>query len=125
MYWPDRIMSRLLFVETHDTAAAAAETTQSAERAFGLSLAMSGIRCVLQYVLLPFVLPVLGIAAEAAAPVYLGISLVAIVSIIASLRRFWKVRYHYRWQYLAMALVMLAMLAVFILTDISAMTTPQ
>lgn len=113
-------MSRLLFVSPNP--APAAETRQSAERAFTVSLAFSGFRCVLQYVLLPFVLPVLGIAAEAAAPVYLLISFAAVVSIITSLRRFWKVGYQYRWQYLAMAVVILAMLAVFILTDLSQFT---
>jgi hypothetical protein len=113
-------MSRLLCVDMHPASADAVEKTRRAERAFGLSLAFSGLRCILQYVLLPFVLPLLGIAADAATPIYLIISLLAVVSIVASLRRFWRVRYQYRWQYLAMALVTLAMLAAFIQMDLTA-----
>ena len=118
--WPDRLMGRLLFVDMGEQPADAAATTQRAERAFGLSLAFSGIRCILQYVVLPFVLPLLGIATSAASQINLVISLLAVVAIISSLRRFWKVRYHYRWQYLAVALVTLAVLATFILMDLGA-----
>lgn len=116
--WPDRLMSRLLFVDVDESTPNAAATTQRAERAFGLSLAFSGIRCILQYVVLPFVLPLLGIAAGAASTINLVISLLAVVAIISSLRRFWKVRYQYRWQYLAVAVVTLAILATFILMDL-------
>lgn len=114
--WPDRLMGRLLFVDVQPQPAGSAET---AKNAFGLSLAFSAIRCILQYVLLPFVLPVLGIAAGAATPIYLLISVLAVVAIISSLRRFWKIGYRYRWQYLAIALVTLGMLAVFIQTDLA------
>lgn len=117
--WPDRLMSRLLFVDMRDPHADAEDKTKRAERAFGLSLAFSGVRCILQYAILPFVLPVLGIAADAATHINLIISLLAIVAIVSSLRRFWKVRYQYRWQYLAMALVTLAVLAAFIQMDLS------
>jgi len=118
--WPDRLMGRLLFVDMREQPADAKATTERAERAFGLSLAFSGIRCVLQYVVLPFVLPLLGIATSAASQINLVISLLAVVAIISSLRRFWKVRYHYRWQYLAVALVTLAILTTFILMDLGA-----
>lgn len=114
--WPDRLMGRLLFVNVQPQSADSAET---AKNAFGLSLAFSAIRCILQYVLLPFVLPVLGIATGAAAPIYLLISVLAVVAIVSSLRRFWKIRYRYRWQYLAIALVTLGMLVVFIQTDLA------
>jgi ABC-type iron transport system FetAB permease component len=116
--WADRLMSRLLFVDMRQQPADPQATTQRAERAFGLSLAFSGLRCILQYVVLPFVLPLLGIAASAATHINFVISLLAVTAVIASLRRFWKVRYHYRWQYLAVALVTLAILATFILMDL-------
>ena len=116
--WADRLMGRLLFVDMTDQPADATTTTKRAERAFGLSLAFSGIRCVLQYVVLPFVLPLLGIATSAGTYINFAISLLAVVAVISSLRRFWKVRYQYRWQYLAVALVTLAILTTFILMDL-------
>ncbi len=118
--WPDRLMGRLLWVDMSAQPADAAGTTKRAERAFGLSLAFSGIRCVLQYVVLPFVLPLLGIAVSAASQINMVISVLAVIAIISSLRRFWKVRYAYRWQYLAVALVTLTVLLVFIQMDLRA-----
>ena len=117
--WFDRLIGRLLFADaqpkisaTHD------EVAQRAERAFGASVMFSGIRCVLQYAILPFVLPLIGIAAETATPVMLAINGLAIVSIFFSLRRFWQIGYKYRWQYLIIALAALPILTAFIVLDL-------
>ncbi len=91
---------------------------QRAERAFGFSLIFSGVRCILQYAILPFVLPVIGVTSEAAVPISLAINLVAITLIIYSLRRFWKIGYRYRWQYLGIAVVALVLLVAFIALDL-------
>jgi hypothetical protein len=120
--WADRLMSRLLFVPALEPTADEAAKTRRAERAFTLSLMFSGVRCVLQYAILPFVLPVLGIAAGAASYINLVITVLAVVSIIASLRRFWRVGYRYRWQYLGVALVTLVIFAFYIQMDLAAVT---
>ena len=98
------------------------ETTQDstrAERAFGLSLVFSAVRCVLQYVILPFVLPVFGFAADAAVPVVLAINLVAIVAILYSVRRMWRIDYKYKWQYLLVGAAALLILFVFLYADLN------
>ncbi|MFN8448531.1 MAG: hypothetical protein U0521_08055 [Anaerolineae bacterium] len=46
------------------------------------------MRCTLQYVVLPFVLPIFGIAGEVAVPFLLVINVLAIISILYSVRRF-------------------------------------
>jgi hypothetical protein len=120
--WADRLMSRLLFVPPLEPSVDEAATTRRAERAFTLSLMFSGVRCLLQYAVLPFVLPVLGIAAGAASYINLVITVLAVVSIIASLRRFWRVGYRYRWQYLGVALVTLVIFAFYIQMDLTAVT---
>jgi len=120
----DRLIGRLLFADIqprNDEADDAA--AQRAERAFGASVMFSGIRCVLQYAILPFVLPLIGIAVETATPVMLAINVLAIGSIFLSLRRFWQIGYKYRWQYLIMALAALVVLTAFIVLDLRAILT--
>ena len=79
----------------------------------------SGARCILQYALLPFLLPLIGVAAEAATPLLLLINLLAIVSITLSLRRFWAIGYKHRWSYLAVASAALTLLIAFTIYDIA------
>lgn len=115
----DQLVGRILFVDVQPVEAdAAAQTERRTENAFGLSLLFSGVRCILQYAILPFVLPVLGIASDAAVPLMLVISILALISIIASVRRFWKIGYRYRWQYLGVAIVALILLGAFITLDL-------
>ena len=117
----DSLMSRLLFIgESANVAANAdiATQTRQAENALTLSLLFSGARCLLQYALLPFLLPIIGIAAEAAIPILLLINLVAMVSIFFSLRRFWTIGYKHRWTYFVVACAALSLLVAFTVYDI-------
>jgi ABC-type iron transport system FetAB permease component len=113
----DRLMARILFVDPYEIAV----TSPVAERTravFGMSLLFSGARCVLQYVVLPFVLPLVGIASDVAVPFMLALSIIAVLSIISSLRRLWAIRYARRWHYFGLATASLFLLAVFIALDI-------
>ena len=116
----DNIMSRLLLIKTADYPAVGDEAgaARGAENALTLSLLFSGLRCVLQYALLPFLLPIVGVAADATAPILLLINLIAMVSIFFSLRRFWSVGYKYRWRYLVVAAAALVLLVAFTVYDI-------
>jgi hypothetical protein len=66
---------------------------------------------------LPFILPIFGIAANAAVPIVLVITLIAIVAIITTMRRLWRIGYKYRWQYLGVGLMALAIQFAFLLFD--------
>ena len=117
----DNVMTRLLLIRAgaHFTAPAnQAALKRGAENALTLSLMFSGARCILQYALLPFLLPVVGIAADATVPILLLINLAAMVSIYFSLRRFWTIGYAHRWRYLVVALAALVLLAAFTAYDI-------
>jgi len=117
----DSLMSRLLLIDSTANKTAkgsVAAQTRRAENALTLSLMFSGMRCILQYALLPFLLPIAGIAADAAIPILLLINLIAIVSIFFSLRRFWTIAYKHRWHYLGVALAALTLLFAFTLYDI-------
>ena len=111
----DTVMARLLHVRADSSAQPSA---RSAENALTFSLLFSGARCLLQYVLLPFLLPLLGVAADAAVPALLLINLLAMVSIFFSLRRFWTIGYAHRWRYLVVALAALVLLVAFTIYDI-------
>jgi hypothetical protein len=112
----DQLIGRLLWIRERP-ASTQPLNPQRAERAFGASLVFSGVRCILQYVVLPFLLPLIGVAADAAVSISLAINILAVVLIFYSLRRFWQIRYHYRWQYLGVAGFALILLSAFILLD--------
>ncbi len=119
--WPDRIVGRLLFVDISPPADVKPASAGRAERAFGFSLLVSGIRCILQYVVLPFILPLIGVAAEVAVPLTLAINVVAVVLILFSLRRFWQINYRHKWQYLYVAVTAWVLLGIFIALDLKAL----
>jgi uncharacterized membrane protein len=122
----DRMMERILFVSPQvdePVSDTPDENARSAQNALSFSLLFSGVRCVLQYAVLPFILPIIGIAADAAIPLLLIINVAAIVSIVFSLRRFWRIRYAHRWTYLVVATVGLTLLTVFLWMDVQALHT--
>jgi hypothetical protein len=91
--------------------------TRSAERAIMFALAFSGIRCTLQYVVLPFVLPVLGITGDVAPQIFLVINIIAILAVISSIRRMWRTNYKYKWQYLVIGSAAMVILTAFTVLD--------
>lgn len=99
---------------TNDTAAAA-------EKVFSISLVISATRCILMYLVLPFVLPLFGIAVGTSLWLSLVIDAIAISALIYSLRRFWQVNYRYKWNYLVVALGVAATIAVFLVYDLQAL----
>ncbi|MDE2818687.1 MAG: hypothetical protein OXI40_03025 [Chloroflexota bacterium] len=118
----DGFMSRLLLIDQRGLVSAPpdeAAGTRRAENALTISLLFSGLRCLLQYALLPFLLPIIGVAAEAAVPILLLINLIAMISIFLSLRRFWTIGYKHRWSYLVVALAALTLLIAFTAYDIA------
>jgi hypothetical protein len=94
-----------------------AVTEAGAERVFSKSVAISGIRCVLTYVIFPFVAPLIGIAADVGATVGVLIGVVAIAFNIASIRRFFKADHPYKWLASALNLAVIILLVVLFIVD--------
>lgn len=111
----DPFMIRLLSAQPKSVTHA---STKGAKQAVRLSLLFSGTRCILQYLILPFALPFIGIAADATIPILLIFNGLAVVSLIASLRRFWQVGYKYRWHYLSLVIFVFSLLILFTFLDI-------
>jgi len=70
--------------------------TDSTQRLFTMSMVISGIRCVLAYVVLPFVTPFLGLAPGVGPVLGLSIGVVAIAANVFSIRRFWLANHRWR-----------------------------
>jgi hypothetical protein len=87
-------MRRLLRLPTGTTSTAA-----EARSAFQKSLAFTTVRCLLMYIVFPFVLPLLGIASNVGPTISIAVGIVAMVSIVYSIRRFWRADHSKRWHY--------------------------
>jgi hypothetical protein len=99
------------------TMAQTPETT--ATSAFSRSVVISGIRCLLAYIVFPWLLPLFGVAAGVGAAVGLAVGVVAIGFNVASIRRFWTVRAQWRWAVIAINVVVIVLLLILIAVDVA------
>lgn len=90
----------------------------AAQRAFSTSILVSATRCLLTYIVLPFLAPALGLAAGVGPAVGIPIGIVAIAFNILTIRRFWAADHRWRWAYTAIALTVIALLLVLMVEDI-------
>jgi hypothetical protein len=109
----DVAMRRLLRIPDGHTA-----SPRAAQRAFSTSVLVSAVRCVLTYLVLPFVAPALGLAAGVGPAIGIPIGAVAIACNIMTIRRFWAADHRWRWAYTALALTVIALLLVLMVDDI-------
>jgi hypothetical protein len=92
-----------------------------ARRATTAAIVVSGIRCIITYLLIPVLAPVIGISDAASAPVTIVLSVLAIVMGVTGVRRFWMADHRARWAYTIFIAVIVALLAVGIVLDLAAM----
>lgn len=112
----DATMRRLLRIPEGEST-----TTRSAQRAFSTSMVISGLRCLLTYVLLPFVAPALGLAAGVGPAVGVVIGLVAIAANVATVRRFWAADHRRRWVFTAISAGVVTLLVILLVADLVAL----
>ena len=111
----DRFMRRLLRLPVDGIRA----SPEAARRAFQTSLLVATVRCLLMYIVFPFVLPALGIARGVGPAVGLAISAVAITCIVLSIRRFWRADHSKRWHYTALGSAVIVFLAALVVVDLT------
>ena len=114
----DRFMRRLLRLPEGRTA-----TADQARSAFQKSLFISTCRCLLMYIVFPFVLPAVGIARGVGPYIGLTIGVLAMVSIVYSIRRFWRANHSKRWHYTIFGTVIIGFLIYLAVKDISNITS--
>jgi hypothetical protein len=110
----DLRMRRLLRLPIDAPRATEASARSLVER----SLLISMVRCLLTYVVLPFLAPILGIGLGVAPTIGIVVGAVAIVANVASVRRFWRADHRYRWHYTALASVIVVLLTWLIVADV-------
>ncbi|MDP8969734.1 MAG: hypothetical protein M3N52_04405 [Actinomycetota bacterium] len=88
-------------------------------RAFSASLLLSAARCLLTYLILPFVAPVLGVAVQVGPWVGIPLGGVAVVANVVTIRRFCRVEHRWRWAYTATSLGVIALLVVLVAGDVA------
>jgi hypothetical protein len=85
-------------------------SSADARSSFQKSLAFTATRCVLMYLVFPFVLPPLGVAVGVGPAIGIVIGLLAMVSIVYSIRRFWRADHSKRWHYTVFGTVIIGFL---------------
>ncbi len=99
-------------------------TVATGPRPLEAPLLIAGLRCTVRYVVLPFVLPLLGVATGklgivtgAAIGLLLAIDVIAGITIVVTLRRLWSLEHPYRWRYLALAVALSMFVGVMFVND--------
>jgi hypothetical protein len=109
----DLVMRRILRLDVN----AARATPDDARKAFQTSILVATVRCLLMYIVFPFVLPALGLAAGVGPAIGLPIGLAAIVAITMSVRRFWRADHSKRWHYTVIGALVVVFLGVLVARD--------
>lgn len=110
----DRFMRRLLRLP----AGAPQGTAAEARSAFQTSIAVASVRCLLMYIVFPFVLPALGVASGVGPLIGIPIGVVAIVAITYSMRRFWRADHAKRWHYTVLGGAVIVFMVGLIIRDV-------
>ena len=103
---------------TATTAATTTVSTDPAARVFSRSIVISGTRCLLAYVVFPWILPLLGVAKGVGPFIGIVISVVAIGFNVASIRRFWISGHRYRYVIVALNTSVIVLLSILLWVDV-------
>lgn len=115
----DRTIERILRVKPVEARTVTEE--RSAENTFMASMLFTGIRCVLEYIVLPFVLPLLNLSNTIAVPLVLAVNAVALTALIHSVRKFWAIDYKHKRAFLGVAIIGGAILILFMIGNLRAL----
>jgi O-antigen/teichoic acid export membrane protein len=110
----DRFMRRLLRVgDVVDKNA-----ILGARRNTTAAIVVSGIRCIITYLLIPILAPIVGLTGAASAPITIALSVLAIYMGISGVRRFWIADHRARWAYTTFIGVVVVLLLIGIVVDV-------
>ncbi|MET0146216.1 MAG: hypothetical protein ABW328_15755 [Ilumatobacteraceae bacterium] len=115
----DRVMRRLLRLPLD----APPGSAEGARKAFQTSLIVATFRCLLMYIVFPFVLPAVGLAKGVGPAIGLVINIAAMTCIVMSMRRFWRADHPKRWWYGALGGTVLVFLVVLAVQDFVSVVT--
>lgn len=84
----------------------------TANSLFSASIAVSAVRCLITYVALPLLKPVMDLSGGAGPALGLGAGAVSAIAVVAAMRRFWAANHAWRWRYTIAGGAILAFVAV-------------
>lgn len=114
----DCVMRRVL----HLPESAPKADRAAAQQAFSRSVWISAARCLLTYIILPVLGPIVGLAGDVGPVLGLTVGAVSMVAIVASIRRFFAADHRWRWRYTALGGSILVLLVVQAVIDIADLT---
>jgi hypothetical protein len=94
-------------------------TPEQAEKAFSFSVLLSAVRCLLTYIVLPWLLPAVGVAKGWGPWLGLVVSPIAIVFNVLSIRRFHRSGHKYRWPISIVNGTIIVLLVVLVIRDLA------
>jgi hypothetical protein len=93
---------------------------EGAHRIFRVGILLSALRCLLTYIFLPILAPLLGVADGVGPAIGIPLAVVALSFDVMGVRRFWLADHRWRWQmtgiYLAVMILVVALLVGNLLT---------
>jgi hypothetical protein len=110
----DEAMRRLLRVPEQQAPIDESDT----HRIFSASILLSALRCLLSYIVLPIVLPAIGLARGVGPVISIPIGLLALTFDYLGIRRFWLADHHQRWAFSALYAVVGGMVLALLIVDI-------
>jgi len=110
----DQTMRRLLRVPDDQTPIDESDT----HRIFSASIFLSALRCLLSYIVMPVVLPAIGLARGVGPAIGIPIGLLALTFDYLGIRRFWLADHRQRWAFSALYAVVGTMVLVLLIVDI-------
>lgn len=110
----DETMRKLLRVDDAEPKLGEAEL----RRGFSQSMLVSAVRCIITYLVIPFLGPAIGLAAGVGPLIGIPIGALAIAFNVKSMRRFWRADHRFRWHYTVIGGLVIAMLVVLIAIDV-------
>ncbi len=110
----DQAMRHLLRVPEE----AGALPESSTHRIFGASILLSATRCLLSYIVLPILLPLLGLAKGVGPIVSIPVGVLALTFDVLGIRRFWLADHHQKWMFSALYAVVGTMVFALLVVDI-------
>jgi hypothetical protein len=110
-------------VTAHPVASAAPAATAGSEeavqRTFSISILVSATRCLLTYVVLPFVTPLIGLAPNVGPGIGITVGTVALVANGVSIRRFWRADHRLKWPMTFVHIGIMVLLTILVVADLA------
>jgi hypothetical protein len=104
-----------------DRTAGPASEEGAATRAFSASMLISATRCLLTYVVFPWILPAVGVAGGVGPGVGLVVGAVALASNAVSIRRFWAADHRWKWPITMLNIGVIALVSILVVDDVTAL----